>query len=167
MWPYGLCRLPGSSVYGILQVRILEWIAMLSSRGSSWRRDWSHVSYFSSIGRRVLLLLVPPKKPHLLLYVYRRPPDRLLSPWNSPGKNTAVGSHSLLQGIVLIQRLNPGSISCIEGVFFTVWATREVSYIFTYIHICIYSVCVCAYIYFFQLLRLFQIEIAMSFLILF
>ena len=29
------CRLPGSSVHGILQVGILEWVAMPSSRGSS------------------------------------------------------------------------------------------------------------------------------------
>ena len=32
------CSLPGSSVHGTLQARILEWIAMLSSRGSSWLR---------------------------------------------------------------------------------------------------------------------------------
>ena len=30
------CSLPGSSVHGIFQARILEWIAMPSSRGSSW-----------------------------------------------------------------------------------------------------------------------------------
>ena len=29
------CSLPGSSVYGILQARILEWVPILSSRGSS------------------------------------------------------------------------------------------------------------------------------------
>ena len=45
------CSPPGSSVYGILQVRILEWIAMpISSRGSSQPRDWTHVSYVSCIG---------------------------------------------------------------------------------------------------------------------
>ena len=33
---------------------------------------------------------------------------QLLCPWNSPGKNTGVGSHSLLQGIFLTQGLNPG-----------------------------------------------------------
>ena len=33
------CSLPGSSVHGILQARILEWVAMLSSRGSSLPRD--------------------------------------------------------------------------------------------------------------------------------
>ena len=33
------CSLPGSSVHGILQARILEWIATPSSRGSSQPRD--------------------------------------------------------------------------------------------------------------------------------
>ena len=35
---------PGSSVHGILQVRILEWAAVPSSRGSSWLRDQTRVS---------------------------------------------------------------------------------------------------------------------------
>ena len=38
------CSLPGSSVQGILQARILEWIAISFSRGSSWPRDWTQVS---------------------------------------------------------------------------------------------------------------------------
>ena len=33
------CSLPGSSVHGILQARILDWVAMPSSRGSSCPRD--------------------------------------------------------------------------------------------------------------------------------
>ena len=37
---------------------------------------------------------------------------RLLCPWNSPGKDTGVGSHSLLQGIFLIQRWNLGLLHC-------------------------------------------------------
>ena len=32
------CSQPGSSVHGILQARILEWVAISSSRGSSWTR---------------------------------------------------------------------------------------------------------------------------------
>ena len=36
--------LPGSSVYGILQARILEWVAGPSSRGSSWPRNWTCIS---------------------------------------------------------------------------------------------------------------------------
>ena len=39
------CSPPGSSVHGILQARILEWIAMPSSRGSSQSRDWTQVSH--------------------------------------------------------------------------------------------------------------------------
>ena len=35
---------PGSSVHGILQSRILEWVAMPSSRGSSRPRDWTCIS---------------------------------------------------------------------------------------------------------------------------
>ena len=35
---------PGSSVHGILQARILEWVAMPFSRGSSWPRDRTQVS---------------------------------------------------------------------------------------------------------------------------
>ena len=38
------CRPPGSSVPGTLQARILEWVGMPSSRGSSWPRDWTQVS---------------------------------------------------------------------------------------------------------------------------
>ena len=38
------CCPPGSSVHGILQARILEWVAMLPSRGSSAPRDETHVS---------------------------------------------------------------------------------------------------------------------------
>ena len=36
-------RLPGFSVHGILQARILKWAAIPFSRGSSWPRDWSWV----------------------------------------------------------------------------------------------------------------------------
>ena len=39
--------LPGSSAHVILQVRILEWIAIPFSRGSSWLRDWTGVSWIA------------------------------------------------------------------------------------------------------------------------
>ena len=38
------CSLPGSSVHGILQGGILEWVAISSSRGSSWPRDQTQIS---------------------------------------------------------------------------------------------------------------------------
>ena len=48
------CSPPGSSVQGIFQIRILEWVAISFSRGSSWPRDWTHIS---CISRQVLYLL--------------------------------------------------------------------------------------------------------------
>ena len=38
---------PGSSVHGVLQTRILKWVAILFSRGSSWCKDWSRVSWIA------------------------------------------------------------------------------------------------------------------------
>ena len=38
------CNLPGSSVHGILRARILEWVAISFSRGSSQPRDWTWIS---------------------------------------------------------------------------------------------------------------------------
>ena len=48
------CSPPGSSVSGILQARILYWIAMHSSRRSLQSRDQTSIFYLSCIGRRVL-----------------------------------------------------------------------------------------------------------------
>ena len=45
--------LPGSSVYGIFQARILKWVAIYF-RGSSQSRDQTHVSWFSYTGRWIL-----------------------------------------------------------------------------------------------------------------
>ena len=46
------CSPPGSSVYGILQARILEWVSTPSSRGSSRPRDRTCVSWVSCIRDR-------------------------------------------------------------------------------------------------------------------
>ena len=37
------CSLPGFSIHGILQARILEWVAISFSRRSSWPRDWTRI----------------------------------------------------------------------------------------------------------------------------
>ena len=76
------CSPPGSSVRGLLQARILEWVAMPSSRGSS----------------NPGIEPTSPETPEL---------QEDFCPWDSPGKNTGVGCHALLQGIFLTQGLNP------------------------------------------------------------
>ena len=117
------CSPPGSSVYGILQARILQWVAMPSSRGS-----------FSTQGsnrglplcRRILYALPCQGRcmcvcvyPYMDICVRTRAssvvsdsaipwlwPARLLCPWNFLGKSTRVGCHALLQGIFPTQGSN-------------------------------------------------------------
>ena len=54
------CSLPGSSSHGILQARILEWVGISFSRGSSWTRDQIWVS---SIASRFFTTESPGKPP--------------------------------------------------------------------------------------------------------
>ena len=49
LWNPINCSPPGSSVHGILQARILEWVVMPSSRGPSPPRGQTHVSRVSCI----------------------------------------------------------------------------------------------------------------------
>ena len=42
------CSPPGSSVHRVFQTRILEWVAISFSRGSSWSRDQTHISCIGS-----------------------------------------------------------------------------------------------------------------------
>ena len=74
------CSPPGSSVPGVLQARMLQWVAMPSSRGSSWLRDQTHISYICYIGllhllywQTISLPLAPPGKPfYLVLKMIKR-----------------------------------------------------------------------------------------------
>ena len=54
------CSPPGLSVHGISQARILEWVAISSSRGFSWIEGWTHISSIS----RWILTTEPPRKPN-------------------------------------------------------------------------------------------------------
>ena len=54
------CSPPGSSIHGILQARILEWVAISFSRGSSQCKNQTRVSHIASRG---FLTSEPPGKP--------------------------------------------------------------------------------------------------------
>ena len=123
--------LPGSSVHGILQARILEWVAIPFSRGIPEFRDWSWVS---CIAGRFFTIRATREAPylclcmyvcvsvcgmwvrcvlsHVQLFVTHGPqanslwPTKLFCPWNFPRKNTGAGCHFLLQGSFPIQRVN-------------------------------------------------------------
>ena len=97
--------------HGILQARILEWVAISFSRGSSWPRKWTQIScsagrFFTDWATRET------PKWQLLSHVDSLQPQGLYSPWNSPGQNTGVGSRSLLQAIFPTQGLNLRLLHC-------------------------------------------------------
>ena len=116
------CSPPGSSVHGILQARILEWVAVPSSRGSSQPRNWTQVSW---IAGRFFTSWATKGSPRILQWVaypFSRgsswPRNRTRSPTlhvdslpaEPSGKptNTGAGCPALLQGIFPTQGLNPG-----------------------------------------------------------
>ena len=86
LWPYDGSP-PGSSVHGILQARILEWVAMTFSRESSWPRDWTRVSYIAG----------------QFFTIWAR---------EAPKDTFTLGCHSLLQVIFPTQGSNLGLLHC-------------------------------------------------------
>ena len=117
------CSPPGSSVHGILQARILEWIAILSSRGFSWPRDWTLVS---CIAVRFFTLWATGKS-------WKVKVAQLCSTLCDP-MNYIV--HGILQARILKWITFPFSsissqprdrtqVSCIACGFFISWAPRE------------------------------------------
>ena len=82
-----LCNPMDYTAHGVLQAKILEWVAFPFSRGSSQPRDQTQVS---CIADGFCLSAEQPGKP----------------------KNTGVGSLSLLQGIFQTQELNQGLLHC-------------------------------------------------------
>ena len=63
------CSPPGSSVHGILQARILEWVAIPSSRGSSQLRDQIQVSCTADRFLMYWTTCAPPAYPCLVLHL--------------------------------------------------------------------------------------------------
>ena len=119
-----LCDPVDYAVCGILQVRILEWVAFPFSRGSSHPRDWTQVSiagrFFTSWVTREAQeywsgehFPSPGGLPNPGIEL-RSPLQEDSLPAGSQGKpkNTGVGSLSLLQGVFPTQELNPGLLHC-------------------------------------------------------
>ena len=68
--------------------------------------------------------VLSPVKVKVLSHSWQHTLDTNLYPWNSPGKDTGVGGHSLLQGIFLIQGSNPGLPHC-RQILYHLSTTRE------------------------------------------
>ena len=123
------CSPPGSSVHGILQAGVLEWVSIAFSRGSSQLRDWTWVSHipgrcFNLWATREECLSRPEQFCAVtmkggscslsrvwLCKLHRLWPTRLFCPWDFPGKNTRASCHFLLYGIFLTWGSNPCFLS--------------------------------------------------------
>ena len=78
------CRPPGSPVHGILQARILEWVAISSSRGSSQPSDQNHISCSSCIAGRFFMAEPPWKASWINNRFQFSPLSKSLLPDTSP-----------------------------------------------------------------------------------
>ena len=77
------CSPQGSSIHGILQARILEWVAISFSRGSSRPRDRTHVSCVFCTGRRVPYHLGIPYVSYSVLVQSLSPVRLFVTPWTA------------------------------------------------------------------------------------
>ena len=88
------CSPPGSSIHGILQARVLRWVSIPFSRGSSQSRDWTQVSRI--VGRRFNLWATR-EAPNMMNISRRREGQRRLachSPWGYKESETTEQLHT-------------------------------------------------------------------------
>ena len=120
------CGPQGSSVHGIFQARILEWVSISSSRGSSQLRDRTWISLFYDLClylqrlSDILVILSEVKVAQLCLTLWLH---GLYSPWNSPGQNIEVVAFPFSRASS--QPRDQTQVCRIAGGFLTSWATRE------------------------------------------
>ena len=113
------CSFPGSSVHGILQARILNWVAVSSSRGSSRSRDQTLISFSFCTGRGILY-----QQNHLgspLHNIYRETDKGF--PGGSAGEESACNAGDLQKGTATHGRIpawripwaeEPGGLQCMD-----------------------------------------------------
>ena len=125
--PHGLYSLPGSSLHGILQARIMEWVAIPFSRGSFRLKDRTWIFH---IAGRFFLPSEPPGKWSEVTQSCLT----LCDPMDCSLPGFSV--HGILQARILewvTISFSRGSsrprdrtwVSCIGGRCFNLWATRE------------------------------------------
>ena len=95
------CSLLGSSVYGIFQARILEWIAISFSRGSSQPRDRMCISCISCIAGRFFAAETPGKPYNMdtnLLFCFRALTSATVQLWLLPASSFPLPWVALAEG---------------------------------------------------------------------
>ena len=132
-------RLPGSPVHRIFQARILEWVAIPFSKGSSWPRDRTWVSYIAGRGLTIWASREDPNRicTVLVLCLVAQSCPTLCY---SMDCSQAPLSRVILQARILEWAAMPSSrgssqlrdrtqVFHIAGGFFSIWVTREANII--------------------------------------
>ena len=94
---------PVFSVHGIFQARILEWVAISSSRGSSWPRDWTHISGISCIAFNECLSYV--QRASLVAQRLKRLPAMQETLVRSPGQEDPLEKEMTTYSSILAWRI--------------------------------------------------------------
>ena len=153
------CSLPGSSICGTFQARVLEWVAISFSRGSSWPRDRTQVScivsrhftvchvtsYSTPVNYMLQTISMQVYILNMAIHMYVLVTQLCLTlcdpmDYSPPGSSV----HGILQARILESvtiSFSRGSswprdrtqVSCIAGKFFTIW-TKGKSWIHTHTH---------------------------------
>ena len=109
------CCLPDSSVHGILQVRILEWVAIPFSRGSSQPRDRTWVS--CTAGRFFTIWATREDGPSSFLSQYSHSRSLEVSDWSCSGHTTSLSLVPVNNGMGdVTRRCKAGRISAFAPV---------------------------------------------------
>ena len=123
------CSPPGSSVHGILQARILEWVDIPFSRGSSSSRDWTQVSCIA--GRFFIIYAAAAAKLLQLCLTLCDPRDG--SPPGSPVPG--ILQARTLEWVAIPFSRGSSSprdwtqVSCIAGRFFTIYTAVHILWV--------------------------------------
>ena len=98
------CSLPGFSIHGIFQARVLEWLATSFSRGSSRPRDWTQASHI--VGR------------HFTIWSTREVPEE-------PGRVQSMGlqrvGHDWATSLMPMRRYYWGKVCCFAVAVFKLY----------------------------------------------
>ena len=127
------CHPMNCTVHGVLQARILEWVAVPFSRGSSQPRDWTQVSCITGRSPSYISYMNVKSLSRVRLFATLWiVTTRLLHPWDFQARILEWVAISFSRGSSWPRDWT--HISRIAGRHFTVWATREAP-IITVIHI--------------------------------
>ena len=117
-----VCYLPCSSVHWIIQARILEWVAMPSSKESSWPRDQTCVFYVSCIRRQVLYLKYCLGRGMGKLNLILSSLQTLLRPWKPNGQGWGGKIKGYRQRQVFLEAKSVNEDFCLElRIYLTQW----------------------------------------------